>query len=104
MIGSSAQEHVNAVAFAGELVPSLISGSMLRKASQWPVLRQCLVSGRAAMVRQGTAELWEEAISLASTVEVASEAPVKTGVPELRRAAERLSELLEGSTGGVSVW
>jgi hypothetical protein len=32
------------------------------------------------------------------------EAPVKTGVPELRRAADRLSELLEGSTGGVSVW
>ena len=38
-----------------------------------------------------------ESISLTSPVEAASEATLKAGVPELRRAAGRLSELLEGS-------
>lgn len=38
-----------------------------------------------------------ESISLTSPVEAASEATLKAGVPELRRAASRLSELLEGS-------
>jgi len=38
-----------------------------------------------------------ESISLTSPVEAASEATLKAGVPELRRAAARLSELLEGS-------
>lgn len=38
-----------------------------------------------------------ESISLTSPVEAATEERLKTGVPELRRAAGRLSELLEGS-------
>lgn len=38
-----------------------------------------------------------ESISLTSPVEAATEATLKAGVPELRRAAGRLSELLEGS-------
>ncbi|MET1085534.1 MAG: IclR family transcriptional regulator [Arthrobacter sp.] len=38
-----------------------------------------------------------ESISLTSPVEAASEATLKAGIPELRRAASRLSELLEGS-------
>lgn len=38
-----------------------------------------------------------ESISLTSPVEAASEVTLKAGVPELRRAAGRLSELLEGS-------
>ena len=38
-----------------------------------------------------------ESISLTSPVEAASEATLIAGVPELRRAAGRLSELLEGS-------
>ncbi|MDR6506718.1 IclR family transcriptional regulator [Arthrobacter oryzae] len=38
-----------------------------------------------------------ESISLTSPVEAASEATLLAGVPELRRAAARLSELLEGS-------
>lgn len=38
-----------------------------------------------------------ESISLTSPVEAATEATLRAGVPELRRAAGRLSELLEGS-------
>lgn len=38
-----------------------------------------------------------ESIALTSPVETATEAGMKAGVPELRRAAGRLSELLEGS-------
>ena len=38
-----------------------------------------------------------ESIALTSPVETATEAGLKAGVPELRRAAGRLSELLEGS-------
>jgi IclR family acetate operon transcriptional repressor len=38
-----------------------------------------------------------ESISLTSPVEAATESRLKGGVPELRRAAARLSELLEGS-------
>ena len=38
-----------------------------------------------------------ESISLTSPVEAATEERLRTGVPELRRAAGRLSELLEGS-------
>ncbi|GAA1790881.1 hypothetical protein GCM10009712_42620 [Pseudarthrobacter sulfonivorans] len=38
-----------------------------------------------------------ESVSLTSPVEAAGEATLKAGVPELRRAAGRLSELLEGS-------
>lgn len=38
-----------------------------------------------------------ESISLTSPVEAANEQTLKAGVPELRRAAARLSELLEGS-------
>jgi DNA-binding IclR family transcriptional regulator len=38
-----------------------------------------------------------ESISLTSPVEAANEETLKAGVPELRRAAGRLSELLEGS-------
>ena len=38
-----------------------------------------------------------ESISLTSPVEAASEATLKAGVPELKRAAARLAELLEGS-------
>ncbi len=38
-----------------------------------------------------------ESISLTSPVESATEAGMKAGIPELRRAAGRLSELLEGS-------
>ncbi len=38
-----------------------------------------------------------ESMALTSPVETATEAGLKAGVPELRRAAARLSELLEGS-------
>ena len=38
-----------------------------------------------------------ESISLTSPVEAASEEALKAGVPELKRAAGRLAELLEGS-------
>ena len=38
-----------------------------------------------------------ESISLTSPVETATEEALKAGVPELRRAAGRLSELLQGS-------
>jgi DNA-binding IclR family transcriptional regulator len=38
-----------------------------------------------------------ESVSLTSPVEAADEATLRAGVPELRRAAGRLSELLEGS-------
>ena len=38
-----------------------------------------------------------ESIALTSPVEAASEEGLKAGVPELRRAANRLSELLEGT-------
>ena len=38
-----------------------------------------------------------ESLALTSPVETATEAGLKAGVPELRRAAGRLSELLEGS-------
>lgn len=38
-----------------------------------------------------------ESLALTSPVETATEAGLKAGIPELRRAAARLSELLEGS-------
>jgi DNA-binding IclR family transcriptional regulator len=51
----------------------------------------------AVAVRNRTGRTPSESISLTSPVEAASEATLKAGVPELRRAASRLSELLEGS-------
>ncbi|SDS58565.1 transcriptional regulator, IclR family [Pseudarthrobacter equi] len=50
-----------------------------------------------AMAVQNRTGRPSESISLTSPVEAASEATLKAGVPELRRAAGRLSELLEGS-------
>jgi IclR family acetate operon transcriptional repressor len=38
-----------------------------------------------------------ESVSLTSPVEAADETTLRAGIPELRRAAGRLSELLEGS-------
>ncbi|HEX7202431.1 MAG TPA: IclR family transcriptional regulator, partial [Arthrobacter sp.] len=51
----------------------------------------------AVAVGNRTGRAPSESISLTSPVEAASEATLKAGVPELRRAASRLSELLEGS-------
>jgi IclR family acetate operon transcriptional repressor len=51
----------------------------------------------AVAVPNRTGRRPSESISLTSPVEAASEATLKAGVPELRRAASRLSELLEGS-------
>ncbi|WP_461186832.1 IclR family transcriptional regulator [Arthrobacter sp. Z4-13] len=50
-----------------------------------------------AVALSNRAALPSESISLTSPVEAATEATLKAGVPELRRAAGRLSELLEGS-------
>jgi hypothetical protein len=43
------------------------------------------------------AGLPSESIALTSPVDAATEGALKAGVPELRRAAARLAELLEGT-------
>jgi DNA-binding IclR family transcriptional regulator len=51
----------------------------------------------AVAVPSRTGRRPSESISLTSPVEAASEETLRAGVPELRRAAARLAELLEGS-------
>lgn len=101
MIGSPASDHVNAVAFAGELVPSVMFSGlmlMLRKASRLPGLRMCLVrrpsrhSSPRGMPGSGGVHFTHQPCCGTTTG-----ARLKAGIVEPRGAAGGLSELLEGS-------
>lgn len=99
MIGPPAQDNVNTITFAGEPVPPVILTGLFDVEEGVPIAGASHVPGedRAAIVCQGDAKLGEEFISLTSPVEAATGATLQAGMAELRRAAGRLSELLEGS-------